>query len=36
MEETAQALGVSVRTAHGDWALARAWLYRELSGQEPA
>jgi RNA polymerase sigma factor (TIGR02999 family) len=35
MEETAQALGISVRTAHGDWALARAWLYRELSGQEP-
>jgi RNA polymerase sigma factor (TIGR02999 family) len=36
MEETAQALGISVRTAHGDWAVARAWLYRELSGQEPA
>jgi RNA polymerase sigma factor (TIGR02999 family) len=35
MEETAQALGISVRTAHGDWALARAWLYRELSGEDP-
>lgn len=31
-EETAQALGVSVRTVHSDWAFARAWLYRALSG----
>ena len=31
-EETAQALGVSVRTVHNDWAFARAWLYRALSG----
>jgi RNA polymerase sigma-70 factor (ECF subfamily) len=30
MEETAKALGISVRTAQGDWAFARAWLYREL------
>ena len=30
MEETAQALGVSLRTAHNDWAFARAWLYRAL------
>jgi len=30
MEQTAKALGISVRTAHGDWAFARAWLYREL------
>jgi RNA polymerase sigma factor (TIGR02999 family) len=36
MEETADALGISVRSAHGDWAVARAWLYRELSGEEPA
>jgi DNA-directed RNA polymerase specialized sigma24 family protein len=35
MEETAQALGISVRTAHSDWAFARAWLYRELSGDTP-
>ncbi len=28
MEETAQALGVSLRTANNDWAFARAWLYR--------
>jgi RNA polymerase sigma factor (TIGR02999 family) len=31
MEETAQTLGISVRTAHTDWAFARAWLYRALS-----
>lgn len=32
MEEVARVLGISVRTAHSDWAFARAWLYRELSG----
>jgi RNA polymerase sigma factor (sigma-70 family) len=31
-EETAEALGISVRTVHTDWALARAWLYRRLTG----
>jgi len=31
MEETAQALGVSLRTVHNDWAFARAWLYRALT-----
>ena len=31
MEETAQALGVSLRTASNDWAFARAWLYRALT-----
>jgi RNA polymerase sigma factor (TIGR02999 family) len=31
-EDIAQALGVSVRTVHADWAFARAWLYRALSG----
>jgi RNA polymerase sigma factor (TIGR02999 family) len=31
MEATATALGISVRTAHNDWAFARAWLYRELT-----
>jgi RNA polymerase sigma factor (TIGR02999 family) len=31
IEETADALGISVRTVHADWALARAWLYRTLS-----
>ena len=32
VEETAQALGISVRTVHSDWSFARAWLYRALSG----
>jgi RNA polymerase sigma-70 factor (ECF subfamily) len=31
MEETARALGISLRTAQHDWAFARAWLYRELA-----
>ena len=30
--EVADALGVSERTVHGDWRLARAWLIRELGG----
>lgn len=34
MEETAEALGVSVRTVHTDWAFARAWLYRHLAGAD--
>ena len=33
MEETAELLGISIRTAHTDWAFARAWLYRALSGE---
>jgi RNA polymerase sigma factor (TIGR02999 family) len=32
VEETADALGVSVRTVQNDWAFARAWLYRALNG----
>jgi RNA polymerase sigma-70 factor (ECF subfamily) len=32
MEEIAEALGVSLRTVHNDWAFARAWLYRSLAG----
>ena len=32
MEEIAQALDVSLRTVHNDWAFARAWLYRTLAG----
>jgi RNA polymerase sigma factor (TIGR02999 family) len=31
VEETAEALGVSPRTVHTDWAFARAWLYRALT-----
>jgi RNA polymerase sigma-70 factor, ECF subfamily len=34
-EETAQVLGISVRTVHREWDLARAWLFRELRGSEP-
>jgi RNA polymerase sigma factor (TIGR02999 family) len=32
LEETAEALGVSLATAKRDWALCRAWLNREMSG----
>lgn len=32
MDETAQTLGISLRTAHNDWAFARAWLYGALRG----
>jgi len=32
VEETAEALGVSPRTVKREWRSARAWLYKELSG----
>jgi RNA polymerase sigma factor (TIGR02999 family) len=32
--EVAEHLGVSVRTVEADWAHARAWLKRELSGRQ--
>jgi DNA-directed RNA polymerase specialized sigma24 family protein len=31
LDETAEALNVSVGTVRRDWSLARAWLFRELS-----
>jgi RNA polymerase sigma factor (TIGR02999 family) len=31
IEEIAEALGVSARTVHADWAFARAWLFRMLT-----
>jgi RNA polymerase sigma factor (TIGR02999 family) len=31
IEQTAEALGVSVRTANRHWAYARAWLYQQLN-----
>jgi len=31
-EETAQLLGVSLATVKRDWAVARAWLFREMGG----
>ena len=33
-EETAEALKVSQRTVEREWNLARAWLYRELRGND--
>lgn len=33
-EETADVLGVSVRTVTREWDLARAWLFRELRGPQ--
>ena len=33
IEETADALGVSVITVNRDWRLARTWLIREMSGE---
>ena len=35
VEETAAALDVAPITVRRDWALARAWLFRELQGQAP-
>jgi len=32
VKETAAVLGISDRTVRREWALARAWLHRELSG----
>ncbi len=31
-EETAEVLGISLRTVQREWDLARAWLFRELRG----
>jgi RNA polymerase sigma-70 factor (ECF subfamily) len=33
VEETAQILGVSVRTIHNDWRVAKMWLARELASE---
>ena len=33
-EETAEALGVGLRTVKRDWAKAKSWLYRELSTED--
>ncbi len=34
-EETAEALGISLRTVQRNWAVAKAWLLREMrSGRE--
>ena len=34
VEQTAEVLGVSARTVKSDWAMARAWLFRELGPQD--
>lgn len=33
-EDTAQALGISLRTVQRDWLKARAWLFREMGGTD--
>jgi RNA polymerase sigma factor (TIGR02999 family) len=35
-EQTAEALGIGLRTAKRDWAKARSWLHRELYAEPPA
>lgn len=35
IEETAEVLSISPATVKRDWAVAKAWLYRDLSGREP-
>jgi RNA polymerase sigma-70 factor, ECF subfamily len=35
IEETAEALGVSIITVNRDWRLARTWLMREMNGEQP-
>ena len=35
IEQAAEVLAISGRTAYRDWAFAQAWLYREIRGQEP-
>jgi RNA polymerase sigma factor (TIGR02999 family) len=35
VEQAAEALGISARTAYRDWSFAQAWLYREIRGSEP-
>jgi RNA polymerase sigma factor (TIGR02999 family) len=34
IEETSEVLGISPATVKRDWAVAKAWLYRDLSGRE--
>ena len=36
IEETSEVLGVSAPTVKREWASARAWLYREISGASPS
>jgi RNA polymerase sigma factor (TIGR02999 family) len=34
-EETAEALGIGLRTAKRDWAKAKSWLHKELAAERP-
>ena len=34
--ETAEALGISIRTTRRDWTKAKAWLYEEIYGNPSA
>lgn len=36
VDETAEALKISAETVHRDWKAAKAWLMRELAGQDAA
>jgi RNA polymerase sigma factor (TIGR02999 family) len=36
IEEAAEVMGSSSATVKREWAVARAWLYRELTGEAPA
>jgi DNA-directed RNA polymerase specialized sigma24 family protein len=36
IEQAADLLGLSARTAYRNWQYARAWLYRRLSGGDPS
>jgi RNA polymerase sigma factor (TIGR02999 family) len=36
IEETAEVMGTSPATVKREWAIARAWLYRELTGNQGA
>lgn len=35
VDETADVLGISERTVHREWDLARSWLFRELNNKTP-
>jgi RNA polymerase sigma factor (TIGR02999 family) len=35
-EETAEALGIGLRTVKRDWAKAKSWLHREIGTEDPA
>ena len=35
IDQAAEALGISSRTAYRDWEFARAWLFREIQGTDP-